>query len=82
MKSGLKPHGGIFKLKGLMISQRMVGPKVKREALTMRVVSSKHQSEGRWMYPAIQPGKFMERAFRWATDEAWPQMLKDIMNGR
>lgn len=77
-KSGLKEHGGIFKLEGLAISQRMVGGKVKREAVTFRVVSSKHLAEGRWMAPAIKAGNFLQRTFDWATKQAWPEMLAGI----
>jgi hypothetical protein len=76
--TGLKAHGGIFKLEGLAVSQRMVGPKVKREAVTFRVVSSKHQAEGRWLFPAIPAHRFLERAFEWATQTAWPEILSKI----
>jgi hypothetical protein len=77
-KTGLKEHEGIFKLQGLVIAQRMVGAKVKREAMTFRVVSSKHKNENRWMYPEIKAHRFLERAFQWAINEAWPQQLREL----
>jgi len=77
-KSGLKAHGGIFKLQGLAISQRMVGGRAKREAVTFRVVSSKHQAENRWMYPQITGHHFLERAFQWATNVAWPEQMREL----
>ena len=81
-KSGLKAHEGIFKLAGLQISQKMVGGKVKREAVTFRVVSSKHQAEGRWMHPEVKAGRFLERTFEWVQETAWPEILRKISNNK
>lgn len=77
LKTGLKAHGGIFKLEGLAISQRKVGAGVKREAVTFRVASSKQIAEGRWMYPAITPHNFLQKAFDWAVQQ-WPQIQREI----
>ena len=79
-KTGLQQHEGIYKLQGLAISQRMVGNKVKREAVTFRVASSKQASEDRWMAPAIAPGKFLERTVQWMSQEAWPQILQELQS--
>lgn len=76
--TGLKAHAGIFKLQGLVISQRDNGNgRIKREGVTFRVVSSKHQSEHRWMAPEIKPGNYLQKAFTWMEQE-WPKILAGI----
>ena len=76
--TGLKPHGGIFYGKGLVVSQRK-GPAggIIKEAVTFRVVSSKHALEGRWIYPAVQPFGAMDAAYKWAQEE-WEKMVKAL----
>lgn len=75
--TGLPQHGGIFKLQGLAITQRMVKGKVKREAVVFRVVSEKHRNN-RWMYPEIKAHNFLDRALDWAVKEAFPKMVNEI----
>ena len=74
-KTGLKAHGGIFHLSGLVVTQRINSKgKVTREAVTFRTVSSKHQIEGRWEYPAVQPFNSLEAAYKYAQIE-WEKIL-------
>ena len=82
--SGLKAHTGIFQGKGAVVVQRK-GPKggIVKEVITFRTVSSKHQTEGRWMYPQVTPFNSMEAAYQWARME-WDrivQMLSDSFKG-
>lgn len=75
-KTGFKPHEGIFHLSGLMVTQRMNKKgKVTREAITFRTVSSKHQLEGRWEYPAVTPFNALEAAYKYAEQE-WEKMVQ------
>lgn len=80
-RTGLPEHGGIFKLEGLAITQRMVKGKVKREATVFRVASSKHAND-RWFYPAIKAHNFLERALDWAVNEVWPKMIDEISRNK
>lgn len=78
-KSGLKPHEGIFKLAGLAVTQKEgKNGKVSKEAVTFRVVSSKHRAEGRWMAPRVPAANFFQRTTDWINNEAWPAILKSI----
>lgn len=78
---GLKPYEGKFKLEGLAIVQRP-NPKAKhgvtREAVTFRVVSSKHAGS-RWIYPEIKPFNGIQSAYEFAQRE-WDVILKDLEN--
>jgi hypothetical protein len=80
MMSGLKPHEGHFLLGGMAVIQRPE-PKAKggvaREAVTFRTVSTKHQSEGRWMAPAVQPLNSIPQAYEYAKRE-WENILKEL----
>lgn len=80
---GLKQHGGIFHGQNLLITQRKDEKtgKIKKEAMTFRVVHEDHAKEGRWMYPAVQPFNSMEAAFRNAEQE-WDRILRDIETGQ
>ena len=78
-KSGLKAHQGIFKLQGLVIAQKAGNNgKVKKEALTFRVVSSKHSAENRWVYPRVPAANIFQKTNDWMLKEAWPAILKSI----
>jgi hypothetical protein len=71
-KIGLKPHDGIFMLKGLMVVQRPNASAkhgVTREAITYRVISSKHKAEGRWFYPKVEALNAVPRAAEWAQQQ-------------
>jgi hypothetical protein len=76
-KTGFKPHGGHFLLKGLAITQRMEGGKVKREAVVFRIASSKHPMEHRWMYPKQDGLKNFEAGLEFAQ-QLWPNLLKEL----
>jgi hypothetical protein len=75
--SGLKPHGGIYKLQGAVVTQRKVGKKVKKETVVFRVISSKHKAENRWMYPQVEPANFLGKAYEYAEKE-WVKILAGI----
>ena len=76
VKTGFKEHGGIPYLSGLAVTQRVNAKgKVTREAVTFRVVSSKHRLEGRWEYPAVPAFDSLPAAMRYAELE-WEKMLK------
>lgn len=77
ISTGLPEHSGIFKLQGLAVAQRKHGAKIKKEAITFRVVSSKHFGH-RWRYPAIQGKNFLDRALQWAKTEAFPIIMRDL----
>lgn len=80
LRSGLKPHEGHFLLGGLAVMQRE-DPKskhgVKREAVTFRMVSTKHQAEGRWMAKAVQPLNAIPEAYEYAKRE-WEKILQQL----
>lgn len=66
-KIGLKPHSGIHKLEGLVVTQRKdKSGKIVKEAITIRTISSKHEAEGRWYYPEIKPFKGMQSGYEYA----------------
>lgn len=67
--SGLKPHGGIPLLQGLVITQRMEGKKVRREAVTFRVIHEGHEAEGRWYQPEWKGFPVMDRAKEYAESQ-------------
>jgi hypothetical protein len=82
-KIGLKPHEGIFMLKGMVITQTAneetaQSPHgVRREAITYRVISSKHQQEGRWFYPKVEAFNAVPEAAEWAQKEL-DKWMKDF----
>lgn len=77
--TGLKAHGGIHYLKDAVVIQRK-NPKGKvvKEAVTFRIVSSKHQAENRWMYPAVKPFGAIPAAYQYAQEE-WAQILPKLL---
>lgn len=79
MLTGLKPHGGIYKLEGAVVTQRKFGKKgkVKKETVVFRVISSKHKMENRWMYPQVMPSNFFGQAHEWA-EKQWDNIVKQI----
>ncbi len=75
-KTGFKQHEGIPYLSGLAVTQRINAKgKVTREAVTWRMVSSKHRLEGRWEYPAVQAFGALPAAVKYAEEE-WAKMLE------
>jgi hypothetical protein len=75
---GLKPHSGIFMLEGLRVNQTpnlSAKHHVSKEAMTFRVISSKHQAEGRWFYPEIKALNAVGQAEEWARQQM--KLLED-----
>jgi hypothetical protein len=82
LKSGLKPHSGIYKLEGAVVTQRQVKgrggkTKVKKETVVFRVISSKHKAEHRWFYPTVKPLNAFGQAYEWANKQ-WETIIKQI----
>jgi hypothetical protein len=76
--SGLKPHEGIFKLAGAVVTQKKTkSGKVKKETVVFRVISSKHKAESRWMYPEVQPANLLQKTFDFANQQ-WESIVKQI----
>lgn len=70
MATGLKPHGGILKVKGAVVTQRVNKKgKAVKETVVFRTVSSKHQNEHRWMYPRVEPLNSIPAAKEWAENQ-------------
>lgn len=70
--TGLPQHEGIFMLKGMTVVQTPDASAkhgVRKEAITYRVISSKHQQEGRWFYPKVEALNAVPRAAEWAQKE-------------
>lgn len=76
---GLPAHGGIFHLKGMLITQRLNQKgKPVREAITIRTISSKHEAEGnRWIMPEVKPFNVLQQAHDHAQEE-WSKVLEAI----
>jgi hypothetical protein len=76
--SGLKQHDGIFLLAGLAVVQREIEvngkKKVVKEAVTFRTVSSKHQAEGKWLYPEVKALNAIPEAYEWAKNQ-WESVI-------
>lgn len=79
--SGLKPHGGIYKLGGLAITQRKdkQSGRIMREAVVFRTIHEGHEAEGRWMYPKIEGIKSLEAAMAYANEQ-WQQIVRDMQS--
>lgn len=74
-KTGFAEHGGIPYLSGLAVTQRINAKgKVTREAVTFRMVSSKHALEGRWEYPAVPAFDSLGAAMKYANEE-WEKIV-------
>lgn len=90
-QTGLQPHGGIFKLAGAVVSQRVKRngkgeimrdkktgkAKVQKETVVFRVISSKHKLEGRWMYPRVDAFNSIQQTKEWA-DKEWINIIKKL----
>lgn len=75
--TGLPQHGGYFHLQGLVVTQRMQGKRVVREAVTFRTISSKHEKDGRWFQKAQQGLKSIPAAYDWAQQE-WSKIVAEM----
>ncbi len=76
---GLGPTHGTHFLKNAVVIQREVkGPtgrtKISKDVVTFRVVSSKHEAEGKWMYPRVEPLNSIPEAYKWAENE-WASIV-------
>ncbi len=71
-------------LKGMAVVQRNIqwqaGGMLQRQAMTFRVVSTKHKGTGRWTHPGIQAKKLMDEAHAWALKE-WDHTIKPEILG-
>lgn len=88
-------------LKGIRVSQRLVKNKngtesVRREIMTFRVASSKHNDEnkskkdaapegsitkGRWDHPGVEAMNFMEEGAKWAKQQWDSHIAPQLMEG-
>jgi len=74
-KLGLPAYGGKHQLQGAVVTQRKdERGGVKKEATTFRVVSSKHEAEGRWMYPKVEPLDSIPKAYEFA-EQQWNKIV-------
>ena len=77
-QTGLPIYGGAHHLHGAVVSQRKDDKgNVKKEAVTFRVVSSKHEAEGRWMYPKVDPLNSIPEAYKHAEAQ-WEKIVKAL----
>ncbi len=57
-------------------------PKVFRDIMTFRVVSSKHIGTGKWDNPGVEGKEFLDEAYQWALDhwenEILPSIIKNV----
>jgi len=75
---GLPEYEGSHYLSGGVVVQRPNKKgKVKKEVITFRVVSSKHEQEGRWLYPAVEPLNSIPAAYEYANAE-WDKIIKSL----
>jgi hypothetical protein len=77
MRSGLPIHGGIPLTAGTAIIQRMQGKKPIREAVTFRIIDSRHESEGRWFQKA-KPGLNSLKAAYDNANRQWEAVVKAL----
>ena len=79
---------GIPLLQGVSIYQREVkdksgGTSVKREIMTFRIVSSKHEGTGRWEHPGLEPANLMDEGLEFAKQhwekEVGPKVLASLV---
>lgn len=71
LATGFAQHSGIYKLKGLVVTQRInkKGKPVK-ETVVFRVISEKHRAGGvRWMTPKEDGAKLFDAAFDFANKQ-------------
>jgi hypothetical protein len=75
---GLPNYEGAHYLSGGVVVQRPSKKgKVKKEVVTFRVVSSKHENEQRWLYPEVKPLHSIPAAYDYATKE-WDKIVKSL----
>lgn len=65
---------------GVSIYQRQTKTgKVKRDVMTFRVITEKHESEGLWMHPGMEGKKLMEKSLEWAMNTFDKEILPAIL---
>jgi len=52
---------------------------VRKDVMTFRVITERHESEGKWMHPGMTGKKFFDKSFQWATDEWENKILPAIL---
>lgn len=79
---------GIPLLQGVRIYQRQVKDKqgndhTKKFVMTFRVVSSKHEGQGRWVHPGLEAKHFFDEAYEWAANEwvtkIYPELAERVL---
>jgi hypothetical protein len=53
--------------------------KVERSVMTFRVASSKHEAQGRWQHPGIEPAHILNDAYEFALQELEQHLMPDII---
>jgi hypothetical protein len=53
--------------------------KVERSVMTFRVASSKHEAQGRWQHPGLEPTHIFEDAYEFALRELETNVMPSIM---
>jgi hypothetical protein len=74
---------GIGFLEGAAVHQSLSSKgKVERSVMTFRIASSKHEAQGRWQHPGLEPTHIFEDAYEWALKEidltVMPSIMKEI----
>jgi len=76
---GVRVYQNLVKDKdGNQVLDKMGQPKVSRQIMTFRIVSSKHKGTGRWVHPGLTPRKFLDEAYRWANETWENQILPEL----
>jgi hypothetical protein len=71
---------GIPFLQGAAVHQSLTEKgKVERSVMTFRVASEKHEAEGRWHHPGLEPTNILEDAYEWALKELETNVMPDIV---
>jgi hypothetical protein len=71
---------GIGFLEGAQVFQTLNSSgKVERGVTTFRVASSKHEAQGRWQFPGIEPAHILNDAYEWAIQELDRNIMPDII---
>lgn len=74
---GLQPYKGKHYLADAVVTQRKVGKSVKKEVVTFRVISSKHEAENRWFYPQVPALNSIPAAYEYANKE-WDKIMRSL----
>lgn len=62
-------------LSGLAIYQRKNEKgKIKKEIMTFRIITEKHEQDGRWFHPGVKAANIIDETFFWAINE-WDNVI-------